>query len=1193
MAFDLNTFVKKQTTSSGKFNVNKFLQDKGFVSPDLTTSDGLYSVAQNAGGAVANKATEVIGENPSLLSRVGSGLKKGLGKVLDLAQRVNYASASAVKNVIDDDPNTTFGGGLKSGIKGETKHTYTDVFEEAGWKPTSWTGKASKGVAGFALDVLLDPTTYVTFGAGATAKVTVKVGGVATTKSLSKTGSKLLAKGVAQKAGQEFGEDFVKNAIGRMAEKSPEMYKKFIDQGGIKFFGNTIMSGGRIAGVAKAIPGMSKVDEATAPVRNTLYALFNRDASVKYGDLNKLGQISESGTGREFVQTAQKFRDLGAVRGQDALNKAVEIAKANKLTSAEAEIITNAIESKLPIADLRLENARKLFEQGLGRNLKDELKAGIEVGELPNYVPHILVDEKVRPIPFKPQGVRVSLGASKGRTIGKIGEEEVPKYFHGTRAENLADNSRSIFLTENKGFADSYANAVGAGRGAGKVRGINFDGTEYLLSKEGDKFVSTTGREIPFEKGKELVNRREAEAMLSGASVKSVSLTDGVKVLDLTGKANTPEFINILETTLKNPSLSKADKRELEVLLEQTKNYGFDWGRTTSEHSTQLFNRVLAPELKNKGYSAIKFADNGDNTTMAFGGAWKEFTGVSKIGKGANVEQATIAEINSAFGKDFFDPNIVNTAAIRSVASARAVTAKEFLTETAQKFGTKAELAPTGYIEAGAKELAGLKFHPAIVEQIDKFNKALIGDDATNELLKAFDKAQALWKASVTSVFPAFHGRNAISNVFQNYLDLGRAALSPSRNALSVGILNDNRNFERLEKATLATGDVAKMAKEQLKALSDKIVLTDDFGKKWSFGELRKEMRDRRVAFGDEFTGFLDVRESIQEKLGTAVTGGSKVKNVLKKVNPLSQNNVAFRAGRAVGNAVEQQARVLNFMANLERTGDVVTSAERTKQFLFDYTNLSDFEKGVMRRLIPFYTFTRKNLELQVGQLAKQPGKLATQAKLFTNISKTLSGSSLSEEETKLLPQFLQEGLGIVYKRDGNKVEIINSLGTPIEQIFSNLKPNTILGGLSPIISVPLQVAIGKSFFYEKDLKDVNTATAYKNAPQFLKDYIGLTVRKNKDGTDRYLALNPTRLFIINNIPPASRVIGVVGQLEDENVSGKLKVLRQLTGLKPYGEDLDLQAQYAEKKKIRELQDVLNDSGVAPIFQRSFIPKEN
>lgn len=1209
---------------------------------DLNTSEGLFNLAQKTGGTVGQKGKEIMGEEKSIFGKIESGFKKGLGKTLDVAQRVNYASASAVKNAIDDDPNTTFGGGLKSGIKGITKHTYTDVFEEAGWQPTGWAGKAAKGLSGFALDVLLDPTTYVTFGASAGVKVGVKIGGQTVTKTLTKAGNKALRE-TATKAGEEFGQEFITKTLSNMAEKSPELYKKFIDQGGVKFFGQTLISGGRIAGVVKAIPGMTKLDIATQPVRNAIGSLFSRNVSAKFGKLPN-----------EYIQLQQKFLDLGQVKGTDALNQVVEIAKQNKLTAAEAKIITNAIENKLPLADPRLENARRLLEQGLGRNLKDELKAGISIGELPNYVPHMLLDAEVKNIPFKPQGVRVSLGASKGRTIGKIVSEDGATVAIG-KADQLglkkiktgemigkvqARASKTIKTIESKAkdlskrietrskiFTERISKVAEMRKLAvesknTKVIASSQETIRKLLKDdvaEGVKDLKETIAELKshvsdvgnlYDEGLSHVDDVEIKPIIEGL-VKAERERLNLLIKDLEEKvlnSQGDEFLSkpIVERATKADKVMGAQKEmvsaanriaeesrrieaisqlKIEDILAEAAQKREAISTVVTKHINDILNDVTEQSRKIEFFDLV-----GKDAEGKYKKLYKSVSG-DEVYKGQKA--ATISEINSAFGKDFFDPNIINTAAIRSVASARAVNSKEFLTEVAQKFGTKADAAPTGYVKAGAKELEGLVFHPAIAEQIDKFGGRFIADEGTNQLFKAFDKAQNLWKASVTSIFPAFHGRNAISNVFLNYLDIGLSALSPAKHALSTVMLNDNRIATKLEKQILKGGDAAKNLQGQLDTLLKKPVLTDDFGKKWTFGEIRKEIKEKRVAFGDEFTGFLDIRDTIKDKLSTATTGASKAKKVVKAVNPLSQQNLAFKAGRAVGNAVEQQARVLNFMTNLEKTGDVVTAAERTKQFLFDYTNLSDFEKNVMRRLIPFYTFTRKNLELQVTQLAKQPGKLATQAKLFTNISKGLSGATLTEEETKNLPSYLQEGLGIVFKRDGNKVEIINSLGTPIEQIFSALKDNSLLGSLSPIIAVPLQAAIGKHFFFERDIKDVDDATAFKSAPQFIKDYIGFTIRKKADGTDRYVALNPTRLFILQSIPPSSRVVQTIGQLENENVSGQLKILRLASGLKPYGVDLDEQELYAEKAKMRELQDLLDKAGVAPIMKRSFIPKDN
>src|SRR3990167_10101997 len=285
MAFDINTFVKKRTQTlqqTGGFNVNDFLLKRGITPKyDLTTSEGLYQLSQASGGAVATAGQKITQPPKSLLGKIGGGLKKGLGKTLDVLMRPNYAVATATKNIIDKDKQTTLLGGLRTGITGETKNTFHDVFTEAGWNPKTKVGKVAKGVSGFVLDVILDPTTYITFGAGAGVRVASKTG----TKVLSKEGTQFLAKALTKESAQTLGREFVEKSVLNMAQNSPELYGKFLDKGGIKFFGQTLISGGRISGVVKSIPGMSKVDEATQGVRNTIYALFNRDASAKFGKL--------------------------------------------------------------------------------------------------------------------------------------------------------------------------------------------------------------------------------------------------------------------------------------------------------------------------------------------------------------------------------------------------------------------------------------------------------------------------------------------------------------------------------------------------------------------------------------------------------------------------------------------------------------------------------------------------------------------------------------------------------------------------------------------------------------------------------------------------------------------------------------------------------------------------------------------
>lgn len=199
------------------------------------------------------------------------------------------------------------------------------------------------------------------------------------------------------------------------------------------------------------------------------------------------------------------------------------------------------------------------------------------------------------------------------------------QYFHGTRAKDLSDTSRPIFLTQNKDFAKSYSNAVGAGRKEPfKLTGLNFDGDVYSLNSAKDKFISANGNEIDFSSGRRLIERNEAEPISEGAKVFDVNLKNK-NVLDLTKKDNTLNILNksideILET---NKSLTPEQIRQLKVMKLQNQNYGFDWGLTNREFENNLWKDVISPKLSEKGYGGIKFADDGDLTTMAFPKSWE------------------------------------------------------------------------------------------------------------------------------------------------------------------------------------------------------------------------------------------------------------------------------------------------------------------------------------------------------------------------------------------------------------------------------------------------------------------------------------------------------------------------------------------------------------------------------------------
>lgn len=549
-----------------------------------------------------------------------------------------------------------------------------------------------------------------------------------------------------------------------------------------------------------------------------------------------------------------------------------------------------------------------------------------------------------------------------------------------------------------------------------------------------------------------------------------------------------------------------------------------------------------------------------------------------------------------------FDDNVITAHAARSYANINSGTARRFMRDVASSMGTTD--ARPGYvrinlsgIKAEAEKLKELHelesmpiyFHPAVAKRVEEFVGASLGDAATSDLMKAYDKVQNFWKASVTSIFPAFHVRNGLSNVFMHMQDLGLNSLNPAAHAFSAEMIVSDRKLVKLERKMMGTGKEATKAAEEMQEILNKPAFTDSTGMPWTVGELRQVMKDKGVAFRGDLTGALDTADN------TPSEAFSKLLFPTAKTKLAGKANV-FAHGREVGRAIEEEARILSFVANLKNTGDVMLAANRTKMFLFDYQNLTAFERNYLKRLLPFYTFTRKNLELQYRALTQTPGYIAAEVKGLQNLGDAIAGGEMTEEEKDALPSWIKTGINFLVKRNGETVNILGSLGTPLEAPFAQFQPNVLLGSISPLLRLPVEQMSGYSFFQGKALSDVTNASAFKKAPKVIQDFIGYTevTGKRSDGSkfQHAVALRPERMNFVLQLPPTSRVLSAMRQMENQDLDTQLKVWQQLTGIRPYSFDLEQEAARREKELRSKLEDLLTDAKVTAQYKRVFIPKE-
>lgn len=523
---------------------------------------------------------------------------------------------------------------------------------------------------------------------------------------------------------------------------------------------------------------------------------------------------------------------------------------------------------------------------------------------------------------------------------------------------------------------------------------------------------------------------------------------------------------------------------------------------------------------------------------------------------------------------------------------------REFLTDFVGKYGKPLdafanadEAAKAGFQVIREKGIFGKE-----LGYVGEFDAKLLRDGITPEfqsidmLAKAtgYDAMTSLFKRAVTGLFPSFHVRNFVSGMIQNYEVLGVGALNPKNIAAGQKIAY-----------LLAKGE---------KIPAGKILIA---GKPTEFSTVMKPFAERFS--GDTFYNAdfeLALKSGAQLKSLAGTFSKERVAETVKTLG-LGQEAIPFKVGRAIGQFIEHQQKATAYITALEQGKSIDDALALAEKAGFDYRALTRFESQIMRRLIPFYSFTRKNIELQLATLGENPQRINQILKFFSNnpleVIGVNSGGPLTEEEKKDLPAFIRESIGIKLEDtpEGLK-QYISGFGTPIEAFAQLFGSNPILRAISqtnPLLKTPIELGIGKDSFRQRDLKDVYSANEYKQAPQFIKDLLEIKeVKKDilKKGADgklvkvgektAYIA-DPEKLLIARSLF-TSRGVSFLDQVFDNDLDAFAKALKTTTGVKVQQVDLEQQKAFNETDKKRALEDLLNRYGVVSKFQKVYEPKQ-
>jgi hypothetical protein len=294
---------------------------------------------------------------------------------------------------------------------------------------------------------------------------------------------------------------------------------------------------------------------------------------------------------------------------------------------------------------------------------------------------------------------------------------------------------------------------------------------------------------------------------------------------------------------------------------------------------------------------------------------------------------------------------------------------------------------------------------------------------------------------------PAYHAKNTIGNLWNSYLG-GLTTPKPYGDAAAFQV---------------------KVAKNNL---SGKIA-------GYPTDELYDAMMTRGVFGQGQYGG------DISRTLESQIAGGNRNPFTLATSNPILQG------GFKLGQTIEDNARIALFIDQLNKGASFDKAGNHVRKYLFDYGDVNPFEKDVLKRVMPFYTWSRKNIPLQLEALATQPDKIN---KINLAINNIQQANQVEQPDLAQVPSYIREQAPVYV---GSNAEAGTVSAVPLTNLiptfdiasltkFLNTETapeglqkgklgtalSTVMGGVSPIIKAPLEYLANYDFFRKKTIRE-------------------------------------------------------------------------------------------------------------------------
>ncbi|HSQ90162.1 hypothetical protein [Romboutsia sp.] len=364
-------------------------------------------------------------------------------------------------------------------------------------------------------------------------------------------------------------------------------------------------------------------------------------------------------------------------------------------------------------------------------------------------------------------------------------------------------------------------------------------------------------------------------------------------------------------------------------------------------------------------------------------------------------------------------------------------------------------------------------------------------------ILKPYDALTREFKAGVTKNNPGWHGMNAIQNKMNSSYGIGSDVFNRTDNKYGKMVV-DNMKGQR-EWLGMKVGKTPKTDEEL-----SKIMIND----KYSLKDI-KDIAEQEGLVDDNF--FSDMNGNKNKILDVLLPSGDKSMWSGFGLDKLART--------------EENDKMHHLISKLKQTGNSADAVDSVNRTLFDYDAITKGEKEIAKRIMPFYTYYRKNIPLQMEQFANSPRAMATYMDAKNQFEK-----GIEDEDKQRRNEWTANRLQVpntTMEEKGRPDTMYNMMynpSTPWDSLMQPPTPNA--EGINNMPNYnPLLEAIGRYYGAGEDM----FGNSYKD--------------NNKDILD---------VLYDQYVKPTSGVIGKTQDIKNANSkqNAELEMLKLLTGVK-------------------------------------------